>query len=143
MPLLELPVVLQRTEHSCGSAVFACVTHYWELKRRRIKADPWNGKHPMELEPDFRKLGYHTFSGTMSLDHLKAVVATGTPVCCLVQSEGCGHWVVVAGVMRGRVYFMDPAHGNRSLPVTEWESRWHDSDRQGTVFRRHGLAVWC
>lgn len=143
MPPLELPVVLQRTDHTCGAAVFACVTHYWELKKRRVKADSWNGKHPMELEPDFRKLGYFTFSGTMSLDHLKAVTATGTPVCCLIQSCGVGHWVVVSGVKRNRVYMMDPAVGLRSMPVPEWESVWHDADRHGTVFRRHGLAVWC
>jgi predicted double-glycine peptidase len=143
VPLLDLPVVLQRTDHSCGAAVFACVTHYWELKKRRIKADPWNGKHPMELEPDFRKLGYFTFSGTMSLDHLRAVTAAGTPVCGLIQSGGCGHWVVVRGVARNRVYVMDPAEGLHSISANEWEDRWFDADRQGTVFRRHGLAVWC
>lgn len=143
MPLLDLPVVLQRTAYTCGAAVFACVTHYWELKKRRIKADPWNGKHPMELEPDFREVGYCTFSGMMSLDHLRAVTAAGTPVCCLIQSEGCGHWVVVRGVLRGRVHVMDPADGLRAIPVGEWEGVWVDTDRRGTVFRRHGLAVWC
>jgi predicted double-glycine peptidase len=84
-----------------------------------------------------------TFSGSFTADHLKAVTACGTPVACLVQSEGTGHWVVVRGVVRGKVYFMDPDCGLSAMPLPKWESVWIDSDRRGTVFRRHGLAVWC
>ncbi len=50
---------------------------------------------------------------------------------------------VVRVVQRGRVYLMDPADGLRSVPVPQFEDLWHDADRRGTVYRRHGLAVWC
>jgi hypothetical protein len=45
--------------------------------------------------------------------------------------------------VRGKVYFMDPDCGLSAMPLPKWESVWIDSDRRGTVFRRHGLAVWC
>jgi hypothetical protein len=143
MPLLDLPVVLPGKGHQCGDGLFGSITSYWESVRRRVKCDPWTGKHPLDLEPEFRRRGYQTFSGQMTVDVLKAVTGMGIPIGCLIQSEGCGHWVGVRGVQRGRVYYMDPDDGNRSLPIAEWEAVWFDRDHHGTEYRNHGLAVWC
>jgi len=143
VPLLDLPAVLQRDDHSCGAAVFACVTRYWEGRGRKLKSHPVHGTPPDQLEPAFRAAGYSVLSGELDTAAMRSLTALGWPVCCLVQSDGTGHWVVVRGVQRGRVYLMDPADGVRSVPVPEWESVWVDSDRRGTVYRRHGVAVWC
>lgn len=143
MPLIDLPEVKQRGEHDCGSAVFRCITAYWEGKGRRHKADALYGTHPDSLEPEFRRAGYRVLSGEMDLTALKHLTAMGWPVACLVKADGEGHWVVVRGVVRGRVHLMDPIDGLVSVRATDWERDWHDFDRRGTVFRRYGLAVWC
>lgn len=143
VPLLDLPDTRQRAEFDCGAAVFACVTRYWEGRGRRLKSHPLHGTPPDQLEPSFRAAGYSVLGGEMSVDALRSLTGIGWPVACLIQSDGCGHWVAVRGVRRGRVYLMDPADGLRSVAVPEWEAVWHDADRRGTVYRRHGLAVWC
>jgi len=142
MPL-ELTECRQRDDFSCGSAVYTCVTRYWEGRGRRLKADPLHGTPPDQLEPAFRGAGYYVVSGEMDVSDLRFHVGQGRPVVALIQSEGTGHWVVVRHVTRQRVYLMDPAAGFRWLPVPEFEAAWCDSDRRGTVFRRHALAVWC
>lgn len=143
MPLLDLPIVRQRDAHSCGAAVFRCVTQYWEGRGRRIKSHPHYGTHPDALELAFHAAGYHVLAGGMDLEQLKLTTARGWPVCCLVKSEGEGHWVVVRGVWRNRVHLMDPADGLTSVPAADWLAGWSDFDRRGTVFRRYGLAVHC
>lgn len=143
VPLLDLPDTRQRAEFDCGAAVFRCVTRYWEGRGRKIKSDPLHGTPVDQLEPAFRAAGYNVLSGEMDASTLRSLTSQGWPVCCLIQSDGVGHWVVVRGVQRGRVYLMDPTDGLKSLAVGEWEAVWHDADRRGTVYRRHGLAVWC
>jgi len=44
--LLELAEVRQRDTFSCGSAVFACVTEYWEGRGRKFRSHPHYGTHP-------------------------------------------------------------------------------------------------
>lgn len=141
--LLPLPAVRQTAAHDCGAAVFRCVTRYWEGRGRRVKSDALYGTHPDQLEPAFRAAGYSCLSGELDVPALRAITKIGWPVCCLIQVDGVGHWVVVRGVYRGRVHFMDPADGFRWLPSPEWERNWTDGDRRGTVFRQYGLAVWC
>lgn len=143
MPLLDTPLVLQKQEHDCGSAVFKCITSYWEGKGRRHKSDVLYGTHPDALEPAFRSAGYRVLSGEMDTATLKSLTRNGWPVACLVKAEGVGHWVVVRGVERGRVYLMDPYDGLTSVRAADWERDWHDFDRRQTVFRQYGLAVWC
>lgn len=142
MPVLSLPPKLQTGDADCGSSAFACVTQYWEGRGRTHKSDVIYGTHPFTLEPKFREAGYFTLAGEMDVATLKALTGNGWPVCCLVREGDDGHWVVVAGVSRGKVYYMDPLKGNTSEPVQVWEKRWTDCDRRGTVFRRYGLAVW-
>lgn len=141
--ILDLPDVRQRADYDCGAAAFACVTRYWEGRGRKIKSHPINGTPIDQMEPALLSAGYCVQGGNMEVSDLRHHTRAGRPVLCLIQSDGCGHWVVVRGVNRGRVYIADPADGLRSIAAAEWESLWHDTDRRGTVFRRHGLAVWC
>lgn len=144
MKLLPLPDVRQRKDHDCGAAVFRCIAEYWGIVRRRPPlADPLHGTHPDALEPAFRRAGFRVLSGEMDIGALRQLTGYGWPVACLVKTAGGdGHWVAVRGVRYGVVYCMDPLTGDAKLPQAEWESRWHDYDRRGTVFRRFGLAVW-
>ncbi len=143
MALLDLPVCRQTDAFSCGSAVFRCVTLYWEGRGRRMKSHPHYGTHPDVLEMAFHAVGYHVLAGGMDLEQLRLTTARGWPVACLVKAGREGHWVCVRGVLRSRVHLMDPDEGLMSVPVAEFADRWADFDRRGTVFRQYGLAVWC
>lgn len=143
MALLDLPVVKQHDDFSCGAAVFASFTRYWEGRGRKLKSHPHYGTHPDVLEMAFHSAGYHVLAGVMDLDQLRFTTARGWPVACLVKADGEGHWVGVRGVYRNRVYLMDPASGPTDVTVGEWLGNWSDFDRRGTVFRQYGLAVHC
>lgn len=143
MPLIDYPVIKQRKDYTCGRVVYAAVTEYLD-RRRTIKSNPWDGTHPVVLEAAFTNHAkLQTFSGSLGLDHLRLLTGLGTPVCCLIKSEGEGHWVAVRGVFRNRVHFLDPASGCRSLTTAEWADLWYDEDSKGQLFRQYGLAVWC
>lgn len=144
MPLIDYPVIRQRTDYTCGRVVYAAVTALLD-RRRSLKSDPWDGTHPVVLEAAFKNVArLKTFSGTFSLEHLKGTTGVGTPVCCLIKTDGGeGHWVAVRGVFRNRVHFLDPAKGNRSLTADDWLAAWYDEDPRGTDYRQFALAVWC
>jgi len=140
--LLDTPDIRQRLDFSCGVAAFRTVCAYWQVPTQRITADPHDGLHPFELEPALRRAGLWVQAGSMSLDDLRHHHKQGRPVACLIRTDDGGHWVVVRGLTRSRVHYQDPAGGRASVSFAGWESRWWDSDRAGTVFRRHGVVAW-
>ena len=78
----------------------------------------------------------------MTIVDLKEQTTAGRPVLCPI-SEGGGHWVVVAGVHRGWVHFMDPDEGeHRKLKCSEFFGLWWDFTRNGTVYHSFGLSTW-
>jgi ABC-type bacteriocin/lantibiotic exporter with double-glycine peptidase domain len=75
--------------------------------------------------------------------HLRALTRVDVPVICAVRDDdGGGHWVVVRGVERGRVYFHCPLKGPRSRPEDEWVANWHDVGMLGDRFESYGIAAW-
>jgi ABC-type bacteriocin/lantibiotic exporter with double-glycine peptidase domain len=148
MPIIEIPIVKQKSEHDCGQAVFLAVCKYLRVKLNRPgttpESDPINGLHPFELEPAFRRLGLAVVAGSMDLDDLRYHAKRSRPVVCLIQFGDSGHWVVSGGVARGRVWIMEPFEGEwRGVPEAEFLAAWRDHDRHGTTFRNYGIAVGC
>ena len=142
--LLDIPLIYQRTAHDCGSATFKIIEGFWGGRGRPPKADPLHGLSPDALEPAFRAAGYNVLAGELTTGALRSLTSQGWPVACLIRTdEDAGHWVVVRGVRYGRVHYVDPSAGLQSRTIAEWDVRWHDADRRGTVFRRYGLAVHC
>lgn len=142
VPILQLPIVKQKTAHDCGVAVFRSVCRYLKVKPATLEADPLNGLHPFELEPAFRRLGLFVAAGSMDLDDLRHHARKNRPVVCLIKFGDSGHWVVSGGVSRGRVSIMEPFEGAvKWMPEAEFLGSWSDWDRAGTVFRHYGIAV--
>ena len=80
-------------------------------------------------------------SGSMDLNDLQYHTKRGRPVICAVTEEsGEGHWVVVAGVRHGRVYYQCPVDGPSKETGQEFEMRWQDHTRRGVVYTRWGVA---
>lgn len=80
-------------------------------------------------------------SGTMTVDDLRHLTRTKRPVVCPVTlPDGNGHWVVVRGVLRGRVHIHCPIFGPHAQPVAAWLSRWYDSTSKGHEYDRWGIC---
>ena len=144
MPLLDLPIVLQRKSHTCALAAARCLLRFYGLSDPPSFASETDGADPRAVEVCLRRSGLGVLAGEADVDHLKYWCRRGWPPICLIQwADGkatVGHYVVVAGVFRNRVYYADPIDGMTSLPIAEWNSRWTDSERLGGTFRRWAIV---
>jgi hypothetical protein len=102
-------------------------------------SNPVQGTSPDTVEAMLRAAGLPVVSGTMNLRDLKHFTSSARPVLCPITDEG-GHWVVVRGVERLRVYYHDPADGPLDKSSKVWLGMWVDSTRT-KVFDRWGIAV--
>lgn len=141
--ILDLPLIEQTKDYDCGHAVYSCVCSYWLAKAKKVTADPLIGFHPFQLEPTLRQTGFLVQSGSMDIDDLRHHCNLYRPVICNITSKGGGHYIVVAGVSRGFVKYMDPTPGEIvSMRVDDFKASWLDIDRNANIFRRYGIAVW-
>ena len=141
--LLELPIVLQSEAYDCGRAAFLCVMRYHGIKVPQVDIPQpcsIDGTDPRILEAIFRR---HLLvaSGEMTVADLRFHASQNRPVLLLIEVGLIGHWVVSAGVARRKVRVMDPASGIRGIPESELDSHWRDICRDGSHYRRWGIAV--
>lgn len=107
-----------------------------------IPCTPANGTCPSTLEAFFRSCGCSGQVGEMTVSDLAHHTRRGRLVCCLVQRNGFGHWVVVYRVAYGEVYWHCPVDGLSSSNAVKFRRHWWDWDRRGTAYPGFGLAVW-
>jgi ABC-type bacteriocin/lantibiotic exporter with double-glycine peptidase domain len=102
-----------------------------------------DGTDPRVLEALFRKTGLGVVAGEMTVGMVRHLIGEGWPVVTLVRQGGVGHYVVVCGVNRGRVYLMDPDGGERTETVKEFVDRWRAGDvcRTGFAYFQWGIAA--
>lgn len=141
--MIDLPDLRQKADHDCGQTAARVVYQFFGLRGRAPQGTPIDGTDPRTLETAFRIAGLAVQSGTMDAADLKHHTGRGRPVACLVtEPDGTGHWVVVGGVRRGRVFFHCPVEGAKAEPVAAFAARWHDSDRVAVRYERWGIAAW-
>lgn len=100
-----------------------------------------DGTDPRALEALFRRCGLAVAAGEMDWRDLAYHTGRGRPVACLVQLEGCGHWVAVWSASSRRVRWQCPATGPREAPPAVFRRDWWDWDRHGVDYRCFGVAV--
>lgn len=141
--MLTLPDLRQRDGFSCGPTSAAIVLqHLGRTSPRSFPScSPVDGTDPLALVPVFRRAGLAVQSGEMSIADLRHHTRQGRPVVCLVQMDGSyGHYVVVGGVWRRRVYYQCPTRGPWSESATVFASRWWDMGRD-VKYYHFGIAV--
>lgn len=136
----DFPGVLQTGADDCGDAVAASVCAFHGVKPAARLSTAASGLDPMTLEAVFWRSGLSVTSGIMTLPFLKFFTSIGMPVACPVRAFG-GHWVVVTGAARGKVYYFDPAGGPRSMKASAWVGEWFDVSRSGREYARWGIAT--
>ncbi len=77
---------------------------------------------------DLRRLAmdmkYDATIGRLSLSEL---AAAKVPVVVAIRLNGLDHFVVVRGIVDGRVYLADPTRGNVRVDINEFSEQWIDN----------------
>ena len=128
-------VVRQRFDLSCGSAALATLLkYYYGLKVTEKQLIDEMVRHGDKAK--IRKLGFsmlelkkygdrHGFVARgFKVKSVESLTKLKIPVITLITTRGYGHFVVLKGVKNGRVYYADPAFGNRSRTYGEFRKEW-------------------
>ena len=148
LEMREAQVVTQEWDLSCGSAALTTVLRYQfgeNVTEREIAAkliarpeyvdDPRlvqarEGFSLLDLKRLVDGRGYEGVGvGRLTLDALVERAPAITPI----RTNGYNHFVVVRGVRGGRILLADPAWGNRTMTVDDFESAWLDYGELGHV----------
>lgn len=144
--MLTIPDVRQGEDYDCGAACIDAVRKFYSVRAKAEKlANPVQGMDPATVEAILRASGFDVLSGTMTIRDLKHLTDNGRPVICPIDMYG-GHWVVVAGVARLKVTFMDSALPRDKpnpcvLSANAWAARWQDKNWLGHSYNRWGICV--
>ncbi len=143
-------VVVQQWDLSCGAAALATLMNYQhgaaftekfvaQSMLRRVNPLTVRIKGGFSLLDMKRFVLRHGLRGRgfmrLPFDQLTALAPAIVPV----DLGGYRHFVIVRGLVAGRVLLADPAFGNRSLPVSDFTQAWL-SGIAFVVQRRDGLA---
>lgn len=140
--LLEMrhhDVIIQSWDLSCGAAALATLLHYeWgdPVTEKRIARDLMSRgvyvKHPqlVQIREGFslldlkRYVQEHGFKGE-GLGQLEFKdLVENAPIMVPVDALGYNHFVIFRGVMGDRVLLADPAWGNRTMTIDEFQRMW-------------------
>ena len=159
--LLAVPDTRQSTNYSCGAAALQAVLAYYgkEVREdqlmRQLGSDPEQGSSPGAIVRVARSYGLLAdLRQSMQIEDLQQLVRDGFPtiVCAQAWRESSqpwsedwddGHYLVVIGVDKERVYFEDPSLlGSRGQILrAEFLSRWHDVEGDGTRYLQAGIVL--
>lgn len=146
--LLDLPDIRQKDTYDCGPAAIKSCLQYigfrkgYDFYREKFSPTEIDGCDPRTAEAHLRNLGLKIQSGHMTIADLRFHTSLQRPVLTLIQAFGCGHYIAVRGVSRGRVHYQDPNAGRLSLLIDDFERIWKDADRFGLAFDKFGIALW-
>lgn len=140
--MLLIPDVRQATGYDCGPACVGAVLALFGRPPPAVPHTPQDGCDPRTVEHVLRSAGLQVVAGEMDAADLTHHTRHGRPVMTPVQLHGGGHWVVVAGIVNGYVWFHDPAAGPQSMRLGQFLTQWRDADRLPAVWDSWGVAVW-
>jgi predicted double-glycine peptidase len=128
-------VVMQKWDLSCGAAALATLLTYdlndpvperevatTMLRRTEpLKVRAQGGFSLLDLQQYTQARGYEADGyGELTFMDLQGMAPAIVPV----QVHGYDHFVVFRGVRGGDVLFADPAYGNRTMAIPEFERIW-------------------
>jgi uncharacterized protein len=148
LELREERVVVQKWDLSCGAGALATVLNYQYgdpvserevatglLNRKKYLDNPdavrgQEGFSLLDLKVYVDRRGYEGIGyGDMGLENL----IDNAPIIVPVSFNGYNHFVVFRGVRANRVLLADPAWGNRTVTLDEFEDGWIEYPQFGRV----------
>jgi predicted double-glycine peptidase len=157
---LEVPIVRQSTDYSCGAACFLSILGYYgydPYEKQLIKAleTTLGGTDPDSFKKAAKKFELKIdIKEDMTIDQIKNNLKKKIPVILDIQAWGekkdyskawkDGHYVVAVGYDKKGFYLMDPSQmGYSYLLEKDLEDRWHDveidSDKK---FFKLGIMIY-
>lgn len=158
----HVPTGNQEKEFSCGAAALKVVFQYFKVGphseaeiRKLVKSKPNTGTRTQNIIAACKKYGLKTKARyNMDRHELEAWLDKKKPVIVCLQAWGTperyksktsGHYVVAIGYDEKNVYFQDPLMKDKvrgHIPWDEFIKRWRDSDADGNLRTRYGIAIW-
>ncbi len=130
-------VVRQQYDLSCGAAALATLFKYYygdetgekEIidgimefgDKEKIEKD---GFSMLELKQFGERTGY--VAKGYRIQSAQALTRIQIPLLTLTNTRGYNHFVVIKGVQDGEVFIADPAFGNRSVSLENFEDEWNN-----------------
>jgi predicted double-glycine peptidase len=164
--LLPIPLVSQARPWSCGAAALMAALLYFGVYDdpestldAALGVTPEEGTRVDSIVAEARRYGLNADARVgLTLGDLERALSGGEVVIVALQAWASsavtdwrtdwedGHYVVVVGLSRDRVYVMDPSvrTGYAYLTRDQFLQRWHDYDLDGgkrTVFERLGIVL--
>lgn len=149
MPQLKAYPTVKQSPWSCAASCVVSVSRFlggpdrsesdWKVE---IKTKE-NVTRPADIVKALRAHGFKaTLSRGTSLPYISQAIAKGRPVIVRMQAYNGSHYVVLVGVDRANVTYMDPMQGEfKTIPKKEFMERWWDKVGRN-VLRRLGITVW-
>ena len=130
-------VVRQKYDLSCGAAALATLFKYFygdETDEKQIidgimefgdkEKIEKDGFSMLELKKFGERIGYEAQG--YRIKNVESLTKLKIPVLTLTNTRGYNHFVVIKGVKDGVVFIADPAFGNRSVPLDDFDDEWNN-----------------
>lgn len=143
--LLDTPQIRMTDDYSCGTTASRILYGYYGLEFPEsfdALASPATGTSiETAVSIIASAFGGHASGYRWTIKDLEAHLALDRPIMCLVGvEEPADHFLIVRGIMGGRVYLQDPSRGRRSLGVARWLESWYGPP--GNPYAGFGLVGW-
>ena len=160
MKLLTFPELRQTYEYDCGAKATEAVLEYYgfdvsESEIMKIANTTRSGTPIKGIIKTIKKFGLKHKAGTMTLSQIKKYINKKIPVILVLQAWTeqkevnwekdwrDGHYVIVIGYDKHKLYFADPSSILRTyLTYKELDKRWHDKNQQNKRYVHYGIAVF-
>lgn len=131
-------IVQQKWDQSCGSAALSTLlTYYLDIPVDETAiigdmvryGDPLRvrqrgGFSLLDLKRYVQRRGYQSAGyGRLSVEELKEF---NSPAIVPIKTRGYDHFVIFAGIVGDRVVIADPAYGNASLTIRQFQRLWQN-----------------
>ena len=158
--IIDFPILRQTYGYDCGASAIQGVLDYYgiDIREEMIMKISSTNKKGTTIKGLKKVAKYFDLSYTerkMNIDDLKKYVDKKIPVIIALQAWSedknkdlekdwkDGHYVVVIGYSKNRIYFADPSSESKTfLFYKELEKRWHDQDIKGKKIINWGIAIY-
>ncbi|MCY3414312.1 MAG: C39 family peptidase [Candidatus Heimdallarchaeota archaeon] len=158
--ILNIPMVRQSTNYTCGVAALQSVLKFYGFDERedklaeKLNATLEGGTPRWNITAYAEKLGISVKEKQlMTIEELEQNIQDSHPTIITIQAWAGesnpdwsnrwedGHYVVCIGYDEENLYFMDPSTlGNYTyIPKSELLSRWHDIDQNEEKVIQYGI----
>jgi hypothetical protein len=147
----------QAEDFDCAPTALKAIFDYYGVAeteeisalRAELETTPEGGTTPDAIVQGAKAHGLNAVAKSMSIDELKAHLDEGHPVIVNYQAgtpgvDMCGHYAIAVGYGENTLKLRDSSRPDEDveIAISDFESRWHDSDKHGNPYERLGIPIW-